>query len=41
VLGRAAHIEKYGLLLLAVIGVSLWAYHRWKDRREEPETPAV
>jgi membrane protein DedA with SNARE-associated domain len=40
VLGKAAHIEKYGLLLLVVIGVSVWAYHRWKDKREEQqETP--
>lgn len=41
VLGKAAHIEKYGLLLLVVVAVGLWAYHRWKDRREELETPEV
>lgn len=35
VLGRAAHIEKYGLLVLLVVGVGLWAYHRWKEKREE------
>ncbi len=35
VLGRAASIEKWGLLALVVIGVSIWAYHQWKDRREE------
>jgi membrane protein DedA with SNARE-associated domain len=35
VLGRAAHIEKYGLLVLLVVGIGLWAYHRWKDRRED------
>jgi membrane protein DedA with SNARE-associated domain len=39
VLGRAAHIEKYGLIVLAVVGVGLWAYHRWKDEREEQESP--
>ncbi|MEA2235444.1 MAG: hypothetical protein QOC81_168 [Thermoanaerobaculia bacterium] len=40
VLGKAAHIEKYGLLLLVVVGVGLWLYHRWKDKREEqPEAP--
>jgi membrane protein DedA with SNARE-associated domain len=35
VLGRAAHIEKYGLLVLVVIALGLWAYHRWKDKRED------
>ena len=35
VLGRAAHIEKYGLLVLLVVGIGLWAYHRWKEKREE------
>jgi membrane protein DedA with SNARE-associated domain len=37
VLGRAAHIEKYGLIVLLVVGIGLWAYHRWKDKREETE----
>ncbi len=32
VLGRAAHIEKWGLLILIVVGLALWMYHRWKDR---------
>jgi membrane protein DedA with SNARE-associated domain len=41
VLGKAAHIEKYGLLLLVVVGVGLWAYHRWKDRREQQDSPEV
>lgn len=40
VLGRAAHVEKWGLLLLVVVGVGVWAYHHWKDKREEPEPPA-
>lgn len=35
VLGRAAHIEKWGLLALAVIGLGVWLYHRWKDKREQ------
>jgi membrane protein DedA with SNARE-associated domain len=35
VLGRAAHIEKWGLLILIAIGVAVWLYHRWKDRRVE------
>jgi membrane protein DedA with SNARE-associated domain len=33
-LGRAAHIEKYGLVALVIIGVGFWAYRQWKDRRE-------
>jgi len=37
VLGRAAHIEKYGLIVLLVVGIGLWAYHRWKEKREEIE----
>lgn len=35
VLGRAAHIEKWGLLALVVIGVAFWGWHRWKERKEE------
>jgi membrane protein DedA with SNARE-associated domain len=35
VLGRAAHIEKWGLLILVVGGIAVWAYHRWKERRVE------
>lgn len=35
VLGKAAHIEKWGLLVLVVVGVGVWAYHQWKDRREK------
>ena len=35
VLGRAAHIEKYGLLVLVVAALGFWAYHKWKDKREE------
>src|SRR5437773_11791582 len=34
VLGRAAHIEKWGLLILVVGGVGIWVWHRWKDRRQ-------
>jgi membrane protein DedA with SNARE-associated domain len=40
VLGRAAHIEKWGLLILVVVGIALWAYHQWKDRREEKDQPS-
>lgn len=34
VLGRAAHIEKYALLAIAVIGIALWLWHRAKDKKE-------
>lgn len=34
VLGRAAHIEKWGLLALVLVGVGIWLYHQWKERRE-------
>jgi len=37
VLGRAAHIEKYGLIALLVIGIAIWAWHQFKDRREESD----
>ena len=37
VLGRAAHIEKWGLVVLLVVGVALWAYHQWKDRKASAE----
>jgi membrane protein DedA with SNARE-associated domain len=33
ILGRAAHIEKYGLLILIVVGVGLFVWHQYKDRR--------
>ena len=35
VLGRAAHIEKWGLLLLVVIGIAVWGWHQWRDKRTE------
>ena len=34
-LGRAAHIEKWGLLLLVIVGLGIWGYRKWKDRRED------
>ncbi len=34
VLGTAAHIEKWGLLALLVIGVGVWVWHQWKERHE-------
>lgn len=35
VLGRVEHIEKYGLLIIVLIAVGFWVYHRWKEKREE------
>jgi membrane protein DedA with SNARE-associated domain len=35
VLGKAAHIEKWGLLALVIVGLTWWAWHQWKERREE------
>jgi membrane protein DedA with SNARE-associated domain len=44
ILGRAAHIEKWGLIVLIVGGVGFWLYHRWKEKREaaavEPSQPS-
>ena len=34
VLGKAEHAEKWGLLLLVVVALSVWLYHRRKDREE-------
>jgi membrane protein DedA with SNARE-associated domain len=32
-LGRVENIEKYALLIIAVVAVGMWAYHRWKDKQ--------
>lgn len=37
VLGRAAHVERWGLLILILGGLSVWLYHRWKERQESEE----
>lgn len=34
VLGKAAHVEKYALLVIIAVAVSVWLYHRWKEKRE-------
>jgi membrane protein DedA with SNARE-associated domain len=34
VLGRAAHVEKWGLGLIVAIAIGVWLYHRWKEKRE-------
>ena len=33
-LGRVEHLEKYGLLIIAVIAIGFWVWHRYKERRE-------
>lgn len=33
VLGKAEHVEKWGLLVLVSIAISVWLYHKWKERR--------
>jgi membrane protein DedA with SNARE-associated domain len=35
VLGRAAHIEKYGLIILIAAGLAVWGYHKWKEKRAQ------
>jgi membrane protein DedA with SNARE-associated domain len=34
VLGRAENVEKWGLLLIVIIAVAVWLYHRWKEKKE-------
>jgi membrane protein DedA with SNARE-associated domain len=34
VLGRVEHIELYVLLVIAIVAIGFWIYHRWKERRE-------
>ncbi|HEY0139244.1 MAG TPA: DedA family protein [Thermoanaerobaculia bacterium] len=36
-LGRAKHLEKWGLLVIVLVAVGFWLYHRWKDRKEASE----
>jgi len=35
VLGRVAHVEKYGLLVIIAIALAFWLYHRWKDKKRD------
>lgn len=32
-LGRYEHAEKWGLLVIILIAVTIWVWHRWNDRR--------
>jgi membrane protein DedA with SNARE-associated domain len=36
-LGRVEHMEKYALLVIALVAVGFWLYHRWKEKREAAE----
>jgi membrane protein DedA with SNARE-associated domain len=36
-LGRVEHIEKYALVLIALVALGFWLYHRWKEKREAAE----
>jgi membrane protein DedA with SNARE-associated domain len=40
VLGKAAHIEKWGLVVLVVGGLAVWGYHQWKERRDAGDQPS-
>jgi membrane protein DedA with SNARE-associated domain len=35
ILGRAENVEKWGLLALVLIGLGIWGYHQWKERKEK------
>jgi membrane protein DedA with SNARE-associated domain len=35
VLGKAANVEKYALLVIIGVAAGVWLYHRWKERRSE------
>jgi membrane protein DedA with SNARE-associated domain len=35
VLGRVEHIEKYGLIIIVVIAVGFWLWHRYKEKKED------
>lgn len=38
VLGRVEHIELYALLVIALVALGFWLYHRAKEKREEDPT---
>lgn len=35
VLGQVAHVEKYGLLVIVVGAIAVWAVHQYRDRKKE------
>lgn len=34
-LGRVENIEKYALVVIALVAIGFWAWHRWKERSED------
>lgn len=34
VMGRAEHVEKWGLLLIIIVALAVWLYHRRKEKKE-------
>ena len=35
VLGKAAHVEKIALLVIIAVAIGMWAWHRWKEKKDE------
>ena len=35
VLGRVEHLELYALLVIAIVAVGFWLWHRYKEKQEE------
>jgi membrane protein DedA with SNARE-associated domain len=35
VFGRVENIEKYALGAIALVAIGMWAYHHWKEKKEE------
>jgi membrane protein DedA with SNARE-associated domain len=35
ILGRAEHVEKWGLAVIVVIALAVWLYHKRKEKREQ------
>ena len=35
ILGRVAHLEKYGLAIIVLIGLAVWLRHRRREREQE------
>jgi membrane protein DedA with SNARE-associated domain len=37
ILGRVEHIELYALLVIILVAVGFWLWHRWKEKAEESD----
>src|ERR1051325_3209433 len=35
IFGKVQNLEKYALGAIALVAIGMWAYHQWKERREE------